>query len=413
MCTICFEDWTKTNRLKVTCPFCDFESCKTCTQTYILSSSQEPHCMSCKHELNRAFIDTFCTKRFRNKEFREHWETILFDREQARMPETQAFVTRELDIGNLRITYTYLLHISRQLDHFPERCRTHLSAILYEQVTNILDTIDALREGGRTAPVVELTARCPSGECRGFVRDDWVCGICHVAYCQECHGVLGDQGHTCDPDTVKTVKLLRRDTKPCPTCHTPIHKIEGCSQMWCTQCHTAFDWRTGHVETGRIHNPHYFEFKQRSREHGDIPCGGRPTFRELRAAGASDKVLGVYLEMHRMDLELTYKYAYLYDDNLHLRVNYMLKKLTEDAFKRELQRRDKHNAKMRDIRDIYGMFTDSIGDLLRQYVLDPTRETAILGEAGALVYYTNRVIEDIQRRYVSRVPHRIILDTTT
>ena len=40
----------------------------------------------------------------------------------------------------------------------------------------------------------------------------------------------------------------------------------------------AFDWRSGRIETGRVHNPHYFEFKKRSREHGDIPCGGRPTF---------------------------------------------------------------------------------------------------------------------------------------
>lgn len=417
MCNICFEDWNKTNRLRVACPFCDFESCKTCTQTYLLSNSQEPHCPSCKHELNRAFVDTFCTKRFRNGEFKRHWENVLFEREQARMPETQAYVTREMDIQSMRSTYMYLIYLLsrlRQSNEIPDRYRICLSDILYEKVGHLLEAIDVMRHGDIEVPAgpAACARRCPSGDCRGFLRDDWACGICRVTYCEHCHGVTGDD-HACDPDTVKTIKLLKRDTKPCPKCHSPIHKIEGCAQMWCTQCHTAFDWRTGHVVTGRIHNPHYFEFKQRSREHGDIPCGGRPTYRELCSIGASRAVLDVFLEIQRMDHDLTYKYAYVYDDNLFLRVSYMMNRLTEDDFKRELQKRDKHNAKMRDIGDIYRMFIDSVGDLLRQYALDASREPEILGEAEELMAYTNGVIEGIRNRYVSRVPHTIIFDTST
>ena len=414
MCSVCFESFNKINHLKVSCPFCELEACKTCVQTYLLSSINEPHCMGCKHEFNREFIDSFCTQMFRNKDFKLHRENILFEREKARMPETQAYVSRELQIRSLRISSSYLLYLItriRDTDTIPEPIRLCLIDVLKMYITHVMETMQTLRLGGmETLSTAVFTQACPSPECRGFLTDDWVCGICQESFCEKCHEV-NYEGHTCDQDTVKTIKLLNRDTKPCPKCNTPIYRIEGCAQMWCTQCHTAFDWRTGHIETGRIHNPHYFEFKKRTREHGDIPCGGVPTYRELKDAGSSKEMLDVSVELYRIEREVMYRFGYLYDDNLYLRMKYMLNEITDDMFKRELQRRDKYNAKVGDIRDIYRMFLDTVGDILRQYMLDMSNEQVYMRDIEGLTQYTNTVIASIRKRYTSRVPHNIMLYT--
>jgi hypothetical protein len=54
--------------------------------------------------------------------------------------------------------------------------------------------------------------------------------------------------------------------------------------MWCVNCHTAFNWDTGRIET-RVHNPHYFEWLRKNnngaidRNPLDIQCGRNLDYR--------------------------------------------------------------------------------------------------------------------------------------
>ena len=106
-CSVCCENFNKTLRKQVICPFCNFETCKTCTQTYLLSSTEDAHCMKCKHEHTRDFVDSFCTKHFRNVEYKLHRERVLFERENARMPEIQPKVEKIYKLRKLnKIYYT-------------------------------------------------------------------------------------------------------------------------------------------------------------------------------------------------------------------------------------------------------------------------------------------------------------------
>jgi len=124
---------------------------------------------------------------------------------------------------------------------------------------------------------------------------------------------------------------------------------------------------------------------------------------------APDVILLISLEMLRLDYDNTYRFGFLYEDNRYLRMKFLLNEITETEMKRELQFRDKYNSKTRDVRDIYTMYTDTAGDLLRQYVLDMSSEDAIINELLELTDYTNAVIERIRKRYRTRTPPNIIL----
>ena len=78
-------------------------------------------------------------------------------------------------------------------------------------------------------------------------------------------------------------------------------------------------------------------------------------------------------------------------------------------FKKELQRRDKYKCKIEDIRNIYEMFSDACGDLLRQWIIDTSKTKCILRTIHGLADYSNKVITRIRNRYNSSIPHYIFL----
>lgn len=128
---------------------------------------------------------------------------------------------------------------------------------------------------------------CPSvKECRGRLSTSYKCGLCAHYFCPDCHGDKGlemkNEEHTCKEDDVKTVELLKKNTRHCPKCQMGIFKTQGCDQMWCTQCHTCFSWKSGNILNGAVHNPHFYEWQRQQnggvapRVLGDILCGGIP-----------------------------------------------------------------------------------------------------------------------------------------
>jgi len=281
-CDVCCEnkqDKSQTSQLS----FCDLTSCRSCSQRYILESFEDPHCMGCKTRWNREFVDSFCTKYFRNTELKRHRETVLFERERALMPGTQPEVERIIQMRRIRRIIRKQKEDLIELHHMYGTLEIdtplpHEIHTLYREMENTYRHLEQLRNSGTLTDNEprQFIRQCPVEICKGFLNEEWFCGLCERYYCKKCNDEVTDD-HICDQQVVETMKLLNKDSKSCPKCGTVIHKTSGCAQMWCITCHTAFNWRTGEIETGRIHNPHFIEFRNKtmlSREHGDIPCGG-------------------------------------------------------------------------------------------------------------------------------------------
>jgi hypothetical protein len=414
-CDICCERYNLKTHKKVECSFCEFKACRECVQRYLLSTSNDPHCMSCKNAWNREFVDDSCTKTFRNKQLKDHREVILVEREKCLLPQTQHLVAREkekIEVGRLLNQCRAELRRQREL-------QMELENRMYR-----LQNGHVLPEASTKKNFVR---KCPIGECRGFLSDDWACGTCKSHVCSKCNELDGE-GHECDPNNVETVRLLNRDTKPCPACGTMIFKISGCNQMWCPDCHTAFDWVSGRIETGLIHNPHYYEFQRRvgvtgaGRNLGDIPCGGFPNLIEVmrflnvgqrpgyRASFNLDnkdhsKILNFHKCIVHVQMWELPQYRPQEVDNSDLRVKYLMNELDEAAWKHTLQVREKKQAKKRDIHNVLTMLVDTSSDYFRQLLTVNVSIAEFIDFMTNIILYFNENMEKIHKRYNCVAPY--------
>jgi hypothetical protein len=145
-------------------------------------------------------------------------------------------------------------------------------------------------------------ASCAKEECDGMVASNWICLKCDTKICEKClEATTKDDVHTCDPAIVASVKSIRKECKPCPSCGIRVFRIEGCSQMFCTVCHTGFCWNTGEVVRveSYFHNPHYTEWLRKvginGRGSGDQLCRVENCEEHVRKLSSRALALDIFL----------------------------------------------------------------------------------------------------------------------
>ena len=412
-CSICCSDFDKKNPC-IRCPANDDCGlvCRQCFFRFI-NEKLTPSCMFCNSEIN----DDFIKKNSNKKEYDDYKNTrvsIVLSRERSLLPQTQEIINQE---NELRKKYLRVKNLKEKM----VRKRIEINAfresnpgfskkptkknperkIVYDAYCELLldqksicdiyhQANFALHRNNAPQEVI-VTINCPITDCRGFLSSAYKCGICETYFCPSCHirkDERNDDNHVCNEDDKATILLLKKDTKPCPKCRTPISKIDGCDQMFCIvkNCQTAFSWKTGKIDSGPVHNPEFFRLMREmgitiQRNPLDVPnpdddrggCGNN-IFQDRNYWNIRTRLLSYNV--------LDKEWAELYRDCLHiklsimtklpadlsdlksedLRVKYLKSEIDQEKWFTLLKRRMKKNQKNNEVHKILYLFLESVNE---------------------------------------------------
>jgi len=446
-CVVCCDEFSVRRRRPIECPHCRFVCCVACYRQYILSSVTEPSCMSCRVQMGYEFLIEHLPTTFWNREYKEFRKNMLLAREESLLPETQDIVIKIHKKDNYyRFIDTYRARISRM--------QRRLSAMMYqwrqmcmaidrerngrpavEAADHLFEHFDDLyipllndqqepvgltnREVVRRSPTITTTTwifACPKESCRGMIRDNHRCPLCLTEACSQCLKEKANDDHECLTEDVETATLLRQNTKSCPKCSMSIFKVSGCDQMWCTQCHTPFSWRTGEIIDQRVHNPHYYEWLQRggqtaARNPMDIPCGGMPELLELDPLFTKKEYRDWMYRMHRSVLHVenvtiprSETQRDIHNNERSMRIQYLMNQMTRNQWKDELYRTEKVRQKHNQYIQIMQTFVAVATDWLRRMLVEQPSEqelTDSIREICRFFEYIQNQVGRMNQRYKS------------
>uniref|UniRef100_A0A6C0AXF3 RING-type domain-containing protein n=1 Tax=viral metagenome TaxID=1070528 RepID=A0A6C0AXF3_9ZZZZ len=381
-CNICCEKYNLTLHKEITCEYtdCKFTCCKTCIRTYLMGTTEDPHCMKCKKPWNDKFLVTNLNRAFCDKEYKSHRKKMLVDKEISKLPETMEAAEKqkkiEVEQEKSKVLKEKIHELNVQLQK------------LKDENHECHNRIQRIRRGDdpNTSQKRKFIMACPNNLCRGYLSTQYKCDLCELFTCPHCLEVIGynkTDEHTCNPDSVASAEFIKKDTKPCPQCGVRIHKISGCNQMWCTECKIAFDYITLRIDhRGVIHNPHYYQHLAQQnngnapRNPQDILCGGLcaptalyntiyPRFTALLMNVDERNILIKYLsDIHRTISHITYyelpptrrRVRELLDPE-DLRIDYILGKKDKKQIETLIYKRDVQRKKNNELLHIYELLS--------------------------------------------------------
>ncbi len=259
----------------------------------------------------------------------------------------------------------------------------------------------------------QYVRKCPLGECRGFLTEDWVCSGCYRYVCRRCHDEIkpSNDNHHCDPLRVATIDIISRESKSCPSCGMLISKNGGCDQMFCISCHTGFDWKTQRIIEGPVDNEYYYNWVVEGGRHTNevcdhitVPFAWRERLQEL----TSEKEYEVVIKwMKVMDSpgagNIGARIRHPPEiDFITLGERYLLGEYDEKTWKQRLQQAEKEVEKQRCFRELDFTFLQVTHDLVQVMMTNMLFISDLLTQLNDFTYYCIDEANILRKKYESR-----------
>ena len=396
-CMICYEPFNKSNHLCVECENggCTSKACTACVRAYLLTSTNEPHCMECKQPWSPKFT-LILTKKWLTETYRPHREKMIFEVELSKMPATMEAAEQYKGREKEKIVRQDLNIKIKALEVQLDELKTQIRLSYARERAPVGGGAAAAAAAPAAAEKKVFFMPCPALECKGMLSTQYKCGICDNYTCHDCHEIIGVQktaDHTCDLNNVASAQAIKKETKQCPGCNSRIFRTEGCSQMWCTGCHTAFDWHTGKkVVNERLHNPHWVEYQRSQnkdgavqRAPGDVPCGGlcdnRDKVRIMNKLGLTHStplhhtVEGIYRlvgEISRNRVRTLRELCQAMQDYEPLRIRYIVGEISKAELSKNIFKQDKTRQKNTELVHVFELLSAVGIDLFQRLTMEVT-----------------------------------------
>lgn len=456
ICQICAYDIK--NKKTISCSYCSEECCVSCVKNYLLElNSHIPKCMFCSKEWSNNFLCDSMPKSFHNKVYREHKSKCFLDVQKALLPDTQDKVELHNKIKDIKknlseqrkiqvssnkkrklkwneIKYkislkknTFDLKEKKKLKNDIKKLREEYDKIKLEIsnqrviISGLTDSVLTLQSKDYNPKIKDnVLCRCPEDNCKGFVKTkNKKCGICETVVCSKCF-VKKEEDHECKKEDILSVELIKKDSKLCPDCNTFIFRIQGCNQMWCTQCHSRFCWKTlKRLDSKFFHNPHQAEWERQNmrsnRENPEcvntMPRSWRIS-EKLNNLGADKKIVDEYHDLilsvnHISDIELP-RYPLGIQEEVFekFRIDFLNNDIDEKTWNQKIKKAYKKMEKNTEIRQILDLFCNSSTDIvigLYNYLTNPSRDFRINVHPKVKLEKANETLKNIKslRDYVN------------
>lgn len=394
-CAICSDAFNEKTKRPISCPYCAAQSCFGCMKKCALLWASDPKCAHCNKKLESSFIDAVFPKGFRRGQLRIQAIKNLLEQEMSLLPQSAVRLEQIKVQERIGSYFVELKHITDLMRSSP-----YLKFPLERLAEIEIGLKDCKTLEKKT--VVRKTTKCPTNECRGYIPTGLKCTICFTFLCTDCNvPILSEEKtHACNLDDITSWTAIKDSTVPCPKCSMRIEKISGCNQMWCTikNCNTAFDWATGKIINGPMHNPHYHEYLRTlapQAQNNDILACEAPRnklsnarineiyyyFRLQMAAKQEDST--IMSNFLRANIE-----AFDYERPIEdygprtyekLRFNYLDAKISKDQWASRLSCKETLRIKKKKLHELKNMYQTAASDIFAKFYFDTKTKFMALG----------------------------------